>query len=163
MGKNLYHVKLTEFEHRGHSCFELEFEFNTLLKELIKSIKEIAWSTDRKTFYVSKNKLTLHQLYTQLNKRGIYVDYSHLKNSIKTKKKASTKRIPRTISDEKKELIRSFVCYLRGLRLSENTIRVYFTFVADFVEFIGDKSLMKSIIPIYGYLSNNKSFIKNML
>lgn len=141
MGKNLYHVKLTEFEHRGHSCFELEFEFNTLLKELIKSIKEISWSTGRKTFYVPKNKLTLHQLYTQLNKRGIYVDYSHLKNSIKTKKKASTKRIPRTISDEKKELIRSFVCYLRGLRLSENTIRVYFTFVADFVEFIGDKSL----------------------
>ena len=66
MGKNLYHVKLTEFEHRGHSCFELEFEFNTLLKELIKSIKEIAWSTGRKTFYVPKNKLTLHQLYTQL-------------------------------------------------------------------------------------------------
>ena len=27
------------------------------------------------------------------------------------------------------------------MRLSENTIRVYFTFVADFVEFIGDKSL----------------------
>ncbi len=48
MGKNLYHVKLTEFEHRGHSCFELEFEFNTLLKELIKSIKEIAWSARRK-------------------------------------------------------------------------------------------------------------------
>jgi hypothetical protein len=38
MGKNLYHVKLTEFEHRGHSCFELEFEFDTPLKELIKSI-----------------------------------------------------------------------------------------------------------------------------
>ena len=141
MGKNLYHVKLTEFEHRGHPCFGVEFKFNTPLKELIKSIKEIAWSTGRKTFYVSKNKLTLHQLYTQLNKRGIYVDYSHLKNSIKTKKKASTKRIPRTISDEKKELIRAFVRYLRGLRLSENTIKVYFTFVADFVEFIGDKSL----------------------
>jgi hypothetical protein len=95
-------------------------------------------------FYVSKNKLSLHQLYTQLSERGIYVDYSHLKISFKTKKKASTKRTPRRISDEKKELIRAFVRYLRGLRLSENTIKVYFTFVADFVEFIGDKSFDNS-------------------
>jgi len=144
MGKNLYHVKLTEFEHQGHPCFGVGFKFDTPLKELIKSIKEIAWSARRKTFYVSKNKLSLHQLYTQLNERGIYVDYSHLKTSIKTKKKASTKRTPRRISDEKKELIRAFVRYLRGLRLSENTIKVYFTFVADFVEFIGDKSLDNS-------------------
>tara|TARA_B100000497_G_scaffold7898_2_gene8227 strand:+ start:56317 stop:56757 length:441 start_codon:yes stop_codon:yes gene_type:complete len=56
-------------------------------------------------FYVSKNKLSLHQLYTQLSERGIYVDYSHLKISFKTKKKASTKRTPRRISDEKKEHI----------------------------------------------------------
>jgi len=42
MGKNLYHVKLTEFEHQGHPCFGVEFKFDTPLKELIKSIKEIA-------------------------------------------------------------------------------------------------------------------------
>jgi hypothetical protein len=56
----MYYVKLTEFEHRGHSCFRIEFD--TPLKEFIKSIKEIAWSARRKTFYVPKNKLTLHQL-----------------------------------------------------------------------------------------------------
>ena len=55
MGKNLYHVKLTEFEHQGHPCFGVGFKFDTPLKELIKSIKEIAWSARRKTFYVSKN------------------------------------------------------------------------------------------------------------
>ena len=42
MGKNLYHVKLTEFEHRGHSCFELEFEFNTLLKALKRLLGVLA-------------------------------------------------------------------------------------------------------------------------
>ena len=113
MGKNLYHVKLTEFEHRGHSCFELEFEFDTPLKELIKSIKEIAWSARRKTFYVPKNKLTLHQLYTQLNERGIYVDYSHLKTSIKTKKKASTKKHRERLVIKKKRLLEhSYVTYV---------------------------------------------------
>jgi hypothetical protein len=122
---HMYYVKLTEFEHRGHSCFRIEFD--APLKEFIKSIKEIAWSARRKTFYVPKNKLTLHQLYTQLNERSIHVDYSHLKTSIKTKKKASTKRISRTISDKKKEVIRAFVHYLSSLRLSNNNIRVYFT------------------------------------
>ncbi len=141
MNRHIYRIKLTEFEHRGHSCFGIEFKFDTPLKKLIKSIEEIVWSASRKTFYVPKNKLTLHQLYTQLNERAIYVDYSRLKTAIKTKKKASTKRTPRRISDQKKEVIRAFVRYLHGLRLSENTIRVYFTFVADFVEFIGDKSL----------------------
>jgi HJR/Mrr/RecB family endonuclease len=127
MGAHIHHVKLTEFEHQGHSCFRIEFEFDTPLKELIKSIKEIAWSARRKTLYVPKNKLTLHQLYTHLNVQSIYVDYTHLKTSIKTKKKASTKRIPRTISDKKKEVIRAFVNCLRNLRLSDNNIRVSFT------------------------------------
>lgn len=54
MGKNLYHVKLTEFEHRGHSCFELEFEFNTLLKELIKSIKGLLGVLAEKHFMFRK-------------------------------------------------------------------------------------------------------------
>ena len=56
MGTHIHHVKLTEFEHRDHSCFRIEFEFDTPLKELIKSIKEIAWSAHRKTFYVQKIK-----------------------------------------------------------------------------------------------------------
>lgn len=47
----------------------------------------------------------------------------------------------RKLSEESKEVIRGFVRYLRGLRLSESTVMTYFGFVADFVEFIKDKPL----------------------
>ena len=62
MNRHIYRIKLTEFEHRGHSCFGIEFKFDTPLKKLIKSIEEIVWSASRKTFYVPKNKLTLQFL-----------------------------------------------------------------------------------------------------
>ena len=141
MNTHRFRVKLTEFEHRGVTCFGIEFVFNTLLKELINNVNETAWSVSKKTFYVPKNKMSLHQLFNQLNERNIYVDYSHLKGSYKTNKNTPTKRVPRIISKDKKDAIRAFVRYLRGLRLSESTVMSYFTFVADFVEFLGKKPL----------------------
>ena len=141
MNGYLYRVKLTEFEHRGASCFGIGFEFNTALKEVVKSITGVVWSARRKSFYIPKHQLSLHQLYTELNERKVYVDYSELKSFTKTTKKVPLKRIPRIISEDKKEVIRLFVRYLRGLRLSESTVMTYFTFVADFVEFLEEKPL----------------------
>jgi site-specific recombinase XerD len=119
----------------------ISFDFDSKLKELIKRIQGVKWSASNNTFYVLKRQMTLHQLYKLLNKLGIYVDYSGLKKTTVAKKIKNKIKTPRNISDEKKEVIRSFVSYLQGLRLSKNTVKVYFTFVADFVEFIGDKSL----------------------
>jgi len=114
---------------------------NYNLKEIVKSIDNVQWSASKKTFYVAKEKLSLHRLYTVLNEKGVYVDYSGIKKGKSTSSEIKTKRVPRKINDENKEVIRAFVRYLRGLRLSENTVKVYFTFVADFVEFIGEKPL----------------------
>ncbi len=70
------------------------------------------------------------------------MDYSGLKKGKKATSESKTKqRVPRKISDANKDVITAFVRYLRGLRLSDNTVKVYFTFVADFVEFIGEKPL----------------------
>jgi len=141
MNTSKHKVVLTEMEHRSKACYGIGFYYNYKLKELIKSIDHVRWSMRKKTFYVTKEKLSLHRLYTLLNEKGVYVDYSRVKIEKRVTSVIKSKRVSRKISDENKEVIRAFVRYLRGLRLSENTVKVYFTFVADFVEFIGEKPL----------------------
>ena len=137
-----YKVVLTEIEQSSIACFGIGFYYNVKLINIVKSIDYVRWSTSKNTFYVPKDKLSLHQLYTSLNNNGVYVDYSGLKKRKRATSESKTKqRVPRKISDANKDVIRAFVRYLRGLRLSDNTVKVYFTFVADFVGFIGEKPL----------------------
>ncbi|MGB7393392.1 MAG: tyrosine-type recombinase/integrase [Pricia sp.] len=47
----------------------------------------------------------------------------------------------RQLSENYKQLVRDYVKYLKGLRLSESTVKTYFTFVADFFDFLQEKPL----------------------
>jgi len=135
-------VILGELFHRNMDCFAIRFDYNDDLRLLVRSIPYVLWSARNRTFYIPKEKIKLHYLYKTLQKKGVYVDYSSVsdrRTNLVPKKKVS--RVGRKISDIKKEVIRGFVSYLRGLRLSESTVKVYFTFVADFVEFTGEKAL----------------------
>jgi len=138
-------VTITTITHKGISCFGISFRYNDRIKQKVKGITGVKWSASKKVFYISKQHISLHKLYTQLKNKGVYVDYSLIKNYIDNKhqlqKKRIIKRATRKISEANKNVIRAFVRYLQGLRLSKSTIRVYFTFVADFVEFIGSKAL----------------------
>ncbi len=136
-----YRVVLSELFHREQECFAIGFVYDDKLKGLVKGLPKVRWSDRNKTFYIPKRSISLHFLYTALQKKGIYVDYSSVttrKTSISEVKK---KRVPRVINEQNKQVIRAYVRYLRGLRLSKSTVNVYFTFVADFVEFIGEKPL----------------------
>ncbi len=138
-----FKVVLKTIQHREQDCFAIGFVYHEKLKALVKNLPYVKWSESNKTFYVSKKKLSLHRLYTLLQEKGVYVDYSSvITNQVKSvSKKQKQKRTPRNISETNKQVIRAFVSYLRGLRLSESTVKTYFTFVADFVEFIGEKPL----------------------
>lgn len=134
-------VTLKLLVHKEQDCYAITFLFNEKLKALVTSIPHVRWSKSNNTFYVPKKKLSLHHLYTLLQEKNIYVDYSRVTSSKPRAILKKKKRITRSISEENKQVIREFVSYLRGLRLSESTVMTYFTFVADFVEFIGEKPL----------------------
>ena len=136
-----FQVVLSDLTHREQDCFAIGFTYHEKLKALVKSLPFIQWSNRYKTFYVPKQKLSLHRLYILLQEKGIYVDYSKVISSKPRKISKKQKQKPRNISEPNKQVIRAFVSYLRGLRLSESTVKTYFTFVADFVEFIGEKPL----------------------
>jgi integrase/recombinase XerD len=141
MNTGKHKVVLTEIEHQSKACYGIGFPYNYQLKEIVKSIDHVRWSAIKKTFYVTKEKLSLHNLYTSLNEKGVFVDYSRVKSGKRSGSAKRSKWAARKISDGNKAVLKAFVSYLRGLRLSENTIKVYFTFVADFVEFIDEKPL----------------------
>ncbi len=141
MKENNFKVVLGELFHREQECFSIGFEYHLGLKNLVRSMPYVKWSARNKTFYVAKKNLSLHSLYSLLQKKGIYVDYSSVSNRKTSVSEIKKKRAARLISEGNKEVIRAYVRYLRGLRLSESTVKVYFTFVADFVEFIGEKPL----------------------
>jgi integrase/recombinase XerD len=141
MKTSKHKVVITEMEHRSKACYGIGFPYNYELKVIVNSINHVRWSASKKLFYVAKEKLSLHYLYTSLNEKGVYVDYSRVKTEKRVRPVKKSKRVARKISAENKDVIRAFVRYLRGLRLSENTVKVYFTFVADFVEFIDEKAL----------------------
>ena len=141
MESSNFKVVLKTIQYREQDCFAIGFVYHEKLNALVKKLPNVQWSESNKTFYVLKKKLSLHRLYTLLQEKGVYVDYSSvISKQAKTISKKQ-KRKPRNISEANKQVVREFVNYLRGLRLSENTVRVYFTFVADFVEFIGKKPL----------------------
>lgn len=140
-----YAVKIETLNHRGKDCFALRYTPHPNVISAIKEIPQIRYSKTHKTFYCFKDSTSLHQLFSDLNKKGFYVNYSAVKNERKNKEKpikaTATSKGERNITEPKKQVIRDFVKYLHGLRLSESTVMTYFTFVADFVEFVKDKPI----------------------
>lgn len=140
-------ITITKITHRGANCFGILFRYNKEIKEKVLNISGVRWSASKKVFYIAMQHITLTDLFTQLKIKGVYIDYSQVKKYIDLPPKPLQKRIikkkPRNISPANKDVIRAFVRYLQGLRLSKNTIKVYFTFVADFVAFIGNKALIE--------------------
>ena len=136
-----FKVVLKTVQFRDQDCFAISYAYHIKLKTLVENLPFVQWSKSNKTYFIPKKNLSLHQLYTLLQEKGVYVDYSSVITNKSSKTSTKKKRTPRNISEPNKQVVREFISYLRGLRLSENTVKVYFTFVADFVEFIGEKPL----------------------
>ena len=136
-----YVVKIETLLYRGKECYLLRYTPHPSVISDLKKIPHIQYSEKHDAFYFLKDTVTLHQLFVELNKKSFYVDYSAVTSRKKLVKATVTPKHSRLISEDNKHLIREFVKYLYGLRLSESTVMTYFTFVADFVEFIGDKPI----------------------
>ena len=126
-------VTLRPLKHKGYRCIAVEFIYNYELKEYLKHFTGIVWSVTHRIFYVKfTGSSVLIQLSNYIRSGGYAVDLSAFSGKNSEIKKGS-------FSPEKKELLNNYIRYLRGLRLSENTIKVYSSFVLDFLYFIQNK------------------------
>ena len=126
----------------GEELLLIGFPYNFKLKEYLKKFKGIRWSAELRSFYLPYSRTNTHALFQYLRKEVYFVDYSELK-----KYHDKSEIIPITKNIQKKTVVFSaynqkrfneYESYLKGLRLSVNTIKVYSNFVKLFLDYVGD-------------------------
>ncbi len=108
------------------------FKYNQQLLSMIKRSGKFKWSISLKYWYSDfsqENFQLIKQSFKDI--ANIYEDSSIFETPIKP-----LIRKKRIISDRNKEMVRSYISYLKGKRYSESTVKTYFTFLADFLAFV---------------------------
>lgn len=137
--KQLPTLLLKKVVHRKGVQLMIHFTYNDFIINRLKQDLHYRWSQSHKSWYTLFNEEAISELKKVL---GAKVNYQ-LDASLFQKIEYKLERKPRIISEENKEIIRNYVKYLKGKRYSESTIRTYFTFVADFFDYIKDKPIEK--------------------
>jgi len=120
--------------HRKKVRLLLLFPYNEAIISTIRNLKIYSWSQ------------TLKGWYTNFSSEQVEQIKKILKNDVKFKLDATMYKTfnmrpikeKRVISEENKEILRSYVSYLKGKCYSESTVKTYFTFVADFFNYLKD-------------------------
>ncbi|WP_223034913.1 tyrosine-type recombinase/integrase [Hanstruepera marina] len=138
-------VTLRPLNHKQAQHIAIGFTYNEALKTYVKGFSGVRWSATHKTFYVGYSKGILHQLFEYLRAGGYYVDYSALKDSANNKVIIEPKPKPpnkydlhKALTKEQRADLKGFIDYLKGKRLSEQTISVYGYFILRFLYYTRD-------------------------
>ncbi len=125
-------VRLERGLHQKTDSLMVVFAYNQKLQNAIRLIGGFRWSPTKNYWYVEfsleKVKKVRDTFYSLA-----YIEVDESVNRIPKKPQRGRGRI---ISEENKEVIRGFVSFLKGRRYSKSTIGTYFTFIADFIEFV---------------------------
>ena len=127
-------ILLKKVIHRNKIQLLLLFTFNTEIKNILNNIGGYYWSKTLRGWYTEFNSENISLLKGVLNDK---VNFK-LDPSVYNKLKVKPIRKKREISEQNKQVIRLYVKYLKGKCYSESTIKTYFTFVADFFNYIED-------------------------
>jgi len=130
-------ITLKKVVHRKKIRLLLEFKFNQNLISKIRKLDNYSWSKTLRGWYILYNEDNITNIKQALKDEATFkADESIFKaiklNSFKEK---------RIISEENKEVIRNYIKYLKGKCYSESTIKTYFIFVADFLNYIQNTPL----------------------
>ncbi len=130
-------IVLKKAIHRNNIQLLLLFSYNENLISKIKNIGGYKWSKTLRAWYIdfsSKNVNTAMQVLK--NDATLKLDATIYKSiTIKLGRKN------REISEDKKEVLRQYIRYLEGKCYSKSTVKTYFTFIADFFDYLKDTPL----------------------
>lgn len=134
-------ITLKPFEHRHKTQIGIYFSYNDTIKQYVKQYDHVRWSQTHRVFYLAYTVETLHLLFTYLQEGGHYVDYSAMRSikpivpSVKPKKGSTGKAVLYNgLPDPLKTVLKQYVVYLKGKRLSAQTIGSYGYFVLRFLD-----------------------------
>ncbi|WP_166967307.1 tyrosine-type recombinase/integrase [Yeosuana marina] len=125
-------VNIKRGYYKNQDLIFVYFKYNDQLISAIKRTKVFNWSVSRRCWHTpfTDHHLELtNQIFDSIAIITIDQSIYKLPSQLSVKKK-------RVISEKNKEIIRAYVSYLRGKCYSESTIKTYFSFIADFFDFI---------------------------
>ncbi len=121
-------IRLYPFRHRQQDVVVASFEYDASLVNMIKQLPGACWSRTLKSWYFPKNIFDLHLFFETFKEVG-YVDYSGLKIGNPAIEPSSA---PPRIKINKVELPKGYLEMLEQKRYSENTKKVYISYMRDF-------------------------------
>lgn len=143
-------ITLSPFTHNSKSCIAIKFLYNFTAKEYIKKGPDVKWTKTHRCFYIYYDELRLEKLKNYLNK-GDFKIISEQPVTVETSRKGIiTNQKP--LNEEKIEVYRHFINYLKGKRFSNSTVTIYGNFILDFLRYTGEKptaSLDENDVRLY--------------
>tara|TARA_R110002049_G_scaffold127540_3_gene284286 strand:+ start:730 stop:1914 length:1185 start_codon:yes stop_codon:yes gene_type:complete len=126
----------------GMGCISIDHHASQKAYNLLSKIKCVNWCQTDTRFFVYYIDMSVFQLIDTLQEFGFNSESDEFDiDSLKLNSRNSIKN-RRNLSEVQKNTIRNFVKYLRGQRLAKSTVRSYFTFIADFIQFICEKPIV---------------------
>jgi len=119
--------------HRNKVQLVLLFNYDYKIKTVLSDLGYF-WSKTLKGWYIAFTSENISILKNTLQQEANF----KLDASVYKKHHVKPIRKKRIISEKNKELIRMYVKYLQGKCYSESTIKTYFTFIADFFDYVQD-------------------------
>ena len=118
--------------HRNSIRLLLIFKYDDVIISKIRALKLFSWSESLAAWYCNYDVNSI-LLVKKILENDVQFKYdSSINNTILVK----GIRKNRAISDANKEVIRAFVRFLNGKRYSESTVKSYFNYIADFIEYV---------------------------
>lgn len=124
-------IEILKKKHKKEVVLLLLFPYNQTIINFLKSLKGFYWSNTLKGWITSYSDEKLSEVKISLqNKAHLVFDTS----LVETCNKIGVKN-QRSLTEDNKEIIRTYVNYLNGKRYSKSTMQTYFTFIADFINY----------------------------
>ncbi|WP_111709960.1 phage integrase N-terminal SAM-like domain-containing protein [Lutibacter citreus] len=127
-------VTLKKVIHRKKSVILFIFKYDDKIINFLRQKSIFRWSKTLKSWYCEFTDINL-----KIVKKDIvpFLKFTFDKDSFNSEKLKYYKN--RNLSDENKILINYYVKYLKGKKYSDSTIKTYFGFLADFIDYVQPK------------------------
>lgn len=123
-------ITLRKAYHRQQHVILLQFDYDAGLAKRVKQLEGARWSQTRRCWYLPDQLFDLHSFFEAFRDMA-YVDYSELKTSTAQTKKEPVIKIE-TPRPKKVELPEGYLEMLEQKRYSDNTKKIYTSYMRDF-------------------------------
>lgn len=135
-------ITLEPFTHNSKSCVAIKFPFDFETKEYIKKFNDVYWTKTHRTFYIYYDEIRLENFKAYLKKGGLQLNEEPRQDIVPYYRKGVTFELAK-LNEEKTNVYRHFLGFLKGKRFSDSTITTYGGFILEFLWFTGDKPVDK--------------------